>query len=174
MASKSKAQPAALPRSEICAYWVLSFGSHLYSFYDLHRFSKEHEAGLEREFQLEEGFLIGGVKKDSTDFEWSFWSYWANRSLLWTLFGHAVVSILSNLFVPRFRVAMLSGYGLLVACGALGVKGMAVVIVHLGLSLAVAQLRRPIFTWSCALLLLFTLHIHPLQELKVSHTWAQN
>lgn len=91
MTSKPKAQLAPLPWTEILAYWVLSFGSHLYSFYQLHRFSKgkedrqmsvrwfselrrkgkekwsccflfctsEHEAGLQREFQLETGLLRG-------------------------------------------------------------------------------------------------------------------
>lgn len=92
MTSKPKAQLAPLPWTEILAYWVLSLGSHLYSFYQLHRFSKgkadrqmlvrwfnkweqikgkdklrryflfctsEHEAGLQREFQLEKGLLKG-------------------------------------------------------------------------------------------------------------------
>ncbi|XP_062319464.1 protein-cysteine N-palmitoyltransferase HHAT isoform X1 [Osmerus eperlanus] len=167
MASKSKSRLAALPRSEICAYWVLSFGSHLYSFYELHRFSKEHEAGLEREFQLQKGFL-GGFKKDPNDFEWSFWSNWAKKSLLCTLFGHAVVSKLSSILVPKLKVAVVSGYGLLVACGTLGIKGVAVIMVHLGLSLGVAQLCRPSMSWCCALLLLSTLHIPPVQELKRS------
>lgn len=40
MTSKAKAQLAPLPWTEILVYWVLSFGSHLYSFYQLHRFSK--------------------------------------------------------------------------------------------------------------------------------------
>lgn len=99
MTSKPKAQLAPLPRTEILAYWVLSFGSHLYSFYQLHRFSKgklnrqklvcwfskkrdkkvkneavffpplfctsEHEAGLQREFQLEKG-LFKGFKRVSS------------------------------------------------------------------------------------------------------------
>lgn len=55
----------ALPQAEMFAYWVLSFGSHLYSFYELHRFSKEHEAGLEREYQLEKG-LLAGFKRGTT------------------------------------------------------------------------------------------------------------
>lgn len=40
MTSKPKAQLAPLPWSEILGYWVLSLGSHLYSFYQLHKFSK--------------------------------------------------------------------------------------------------------------------------------------
>jgi len=30
----------SLPRWEMTAYWILSFSSHLYSFYQLHKFSK--------------------------------------------------------------------------------------------------------------------------------------
>ncbi|KAK6293791.1 hypothetical protein J4Q44_G00361170 [Coregonus suidteri] len=100
----------------------------------------EHEAGLERQFQLEKGFLICGYKKDPTDFEWSFWSHLARKALQWTLLGHAVVSRLASFFVPKFRVTSLS------ACSALRIKGVGVVLAHLGLSLAVAQLRKPALT----------------------------
>ncbi|XP_070981208.1 protein-cysteine N-palmitoyltransferase HHAT isoform X1 [Oncorhynchus clarkii lewisi] len=169
--AKQSSTLAALPRAEVGAYWVLSIGSHLYSFYQLHIFSKEHEAGLERQFQLEKGFLIWGHKKDPTDFEWSFWSHWARKSLLWTLLGHAVVSRLASFFIPKFRVTALLAYGLLVACCVVGIKGLGVVLGHLGLSLAVAQLCNPALSWSCALLLLSTLHIPPLQEIQRS--WYQ-
>lgn len=40
MTPKAKAPWAPLPRTEVLAYWVLSWGSHLYSFYHLHKFSK--------------------------------------------------------------------------------------------------------------------------------------
>lgn len=40
MTPRAKAPWAALPRTEVWAYWLLSFGSHLYSFYHLHRFSR--------------------------------------------------------------------------------------------------------------------------------------
>ncbi|XP_071754684.2 protein-cysteine N-palmitoyltransferase HHAT-like [Centroberyx gerrardi] len=165
MTSKSKGQLAALPRTEILAYWVLSFGSHLYSFYELHRFSTEHEAGLEREFQLEKG-LLKHFKRDPTDFEWSFWSEWAKKSLLWTLIGHGLISRLTSIFSPKLRVPALLVYGLVAACSVLGVKGVAVLLVHLGLSFSVAQLRRPALSWTCSLLLLSTLHIQPLQEIQ--------
>ncbi|XP_039995817.1 protein-cysteine N-palmitoyltransferase HHAT isoform X2 [Xiphias gladius] len=165
MPSKSKAQLAPLPWTEILAYWVLSFGSHLYSFYQLHRFSKEHEAGLEREFQLEKG-LLKGFKRDPSDFEWSFWTEWAKKSLLWTLTGHGVISRLTSIFYPKCRVPALTIYGLLAASSVLGVKGVSVLLVHLGLSFSVAQLRKPALSWACNLLLLSTLHIQPLQEIQ--------
>ncbi|XP_010764660.1 protein-cysteine N-palmitoyltransferase HHAT [Notothenia coriiceps] len=165
MTSKSKAQLAPLPRTEILAYWVLSLGSHLYSFYQLHRFSKEHEAGLERGFQLEKG-LVKGFKRDLSDFEWSFWTEWAKKSLLWTLIGHGVISRLTRIFNPKFRVPALTIYGLLAASSVLGIKGVSVLLVHVGLSFSVAQLQKPALSWCCNLLLLSTLHIHPLQEIQ--------
>ena len=70
----------------------------------------------------------------------------------------------------QFRVTALLAYGLLVACCVVGIKGLGVVLGHLGLSLAVAQLCNPALSWSCALLLLSTLHIPPLQEIQVSRT----
>ncbi|KAE8280837.1 Protein-cysteine N-palmitoyltransferase HHAT [Larimichthys crocea] len=166
MTSKPKAQLAPLPRTEILAYWVLSFGSHLYSFYQLHRFSKEHEAGLQREFQLEKG-LFKGFKRDPLDFEWSFWTEWAKKSLLWTLIGHGVISRLTGTFYPKLRVPALTTYGLLAASSLLGIKGVCVLLVHLGLSFSVAQLRKPALSWACNLLLLSTLYIQPLQEIQM-------
>ncbi|KAF7665584.1 hypothetical protein LDENG_00138730 [Lucifuga dentata] len=165
MSSKSKDQVASLPWTEILAYWVLSFGSHLYSFYELHRFSKEHETGLEREFQLEQG-LLKAFKRDPTDFEWNFWSKWAKKSLLWTLIGHGVISRLTGTFYPKLRVPVLAVYGLVAAIHILGVKGIGVLLLHLGLSFSVAQLRNPALSWACSLLLLSTLHIQPLQEIQ--------
>ncbi|KAG8000253.1 Protein-cysteine N-palmitoyltransferase HHAT, partial [Nibea albiflora] len=165
MTSKPKAQLAPLPWTEILVYWVLSFGSHLYSFYQLHRFSKEHEAGLQREFQLEKG-LFKGYKRDPLDFEWSFWTEWAKKSLLWTLIGHGVISRLTAVFYPKLRVPALTIYGLLAASSLLGIKGVCVLLVHLGLSFSVAQLRKPALSWACNLLLLSTLYIQPLQEIQ--------
>ncbi|XP_053189017.1 protein-cysteine N-palmitoyltransferase HHAT [Scomber japonicus] len=165
MSSTLKAPLAPLPWTEILVYWVLSFGSHLYSFYELHRFSKEHEAGLERGFLLEKG-LLQGFKRDPSDFEWSFWTEWAKKSLLWTLIGHGAISRLSSIFYPKFRIPALTVYGVIAASIALGIKGVGVLLLHLGLSFSVAQLRKPAVSWTCNLLLLCTLHIQPLQEIQ--------
>uniref|UniRef100_A0A8C3AS42 Hedgehog acyltransferase n=1 Tax=Cyclopterus lumpus TaxID=8103 RepID=A0A8C3AS42_CYCLU len=146
---------------EILTYWVLSFGSHLYSFYQLHIFSKEHEAGLERELEK-----VGCFYQDPTDFEWTFWTQWAKKSLLWTLVGHGVISRLTSIFYPKFRVPALTIYGFLAASSVLGIKGVGVLLVHLGLSFSVAQLRKPALSWAINLLLLSTLHIQPLQEIQ--------
>uniref|UniRef100_A0A8C2IL36 Hedgehog acyltransferase n=1 Tax=Cyprinus carpio TaxID=7962 RepID=A0A8C2IL36_CYPCA len=156
----------SLPRWEMTAYWILSFSSHLYSFYQLHRFSKEHEVSLDREVQLERGFLIWGFKKDPTDFEWSFWNESAWQSLLWSLIGHAVVSRLAAYFLPQFRLAVLTVYGVLSAGWLLGVRGLTLLMLHLSISLVVAQLRSPILSWFCSLLLLSTLNVTAFQDLQ--------
>ncbi|XP_036403106.1 protein-cysteine N-palmitoyltransferase HHAT [Megalops cyprinoides] len=157
---------ADLPCWEIRVYWLLSIGSHLHSFYQLHRFSKEYEDGLGREFELQKGFLIWGFKKDPTDFEWSFWSDWAKKSLLWTLLGHAVISRLASILIPQRRVAVLTAYGVLAAWSTLGARGVGVVVLHTCLSFTVAQLRRPALSWTCALLLLASLHVGALEDLQ--------
>nr|XP_040033854.1 protein-cysteine N-palmitoyltransferase HHAT [Gasterosteus aculeatus aculeatus]XP_040033855.1 protein-cysteine N-palmitoyltransferase HHAT [Gasterosteus aculeatus aculeatus]XP_040033856.1 protein-cysteine N-palmitoyltransferase HHAT [Gasterosteus aculeatus aculeatus] len=163
--TKSKGQLAPLPWAEMLAYWVLSFGAHLYSFYQLHIFSKAHEAGLEREFQLEKG-LVKGFKRDPSDFEWTFWTEWAKKSLLWTLAGHGVISRLTSIFYPKLRVPALTIYGFLAASSVLGIRGVSVLLVHLGLSFSVALLQKSALSWATNLLLLSTLHIRPLQEIQ--------
>ncbi|XP_064173882.1 protein-cysteine N-palmitoyltransferase HHAT isoform X2 [Anguilla rostrata] len=168
MSTQKESSIAALPGWELWIYWILSMGSHLYSFYHLHRFSKEYEGGLDREFELQEGFLIPGYKKDPTDFEWSFWNEWARKCLLWSFLGHAVISRLASIFIPRGRVAVLTVYGLLVAWAELGSLGVGVVFLHTCLFFGVAHLRRPALTWVCALLLLATLYLGSLEELQRS------
>ncbi|XP_041921446.1 protein-cysteine N-palmitoyltransferase HHAT [Alosa sapidissima] len=165
MPSKPESSPVALPRWEIALYWVLSLASHLYSFYELHRFSKEHERGLDRELPLEKGF-IGGLRRDAADFEWSFWGDWARRSLLWSLLGHAVLSRLASVYLPQWHLAILTGYGVLAACNLLGLRGVAVLMLQLSLSLAVAQLHNPALCWGSSLLLLSTIHISSLQDVQ--------
>ncbi|KAG7328758.1 hypothetical protein KOW79_008702 [Hemibagrus wyckioides] len=159
-------ESTALPHWEMSLYWILSFTSHLYSFYQLHLFSKEHEESLDRDGQLERSVFIQSSKKDAADFEWSFWSEWAWRSLLWSLIGHGVVSQLSSVCMPQLRKAVLTVYGVLCAWCLLGSRGVAVLMLHLGISLAVAQLQNPALSWGCSLLLLFTLHISSVQDIQ--------
>ncbi|KAM9727977.1 protein-cysteine N-palmitoyltransferase HHAT [Menidia menidia] len=165
MTANSQPKLPPLPWTETLLYWVLSFGSHLYSFYHLHVFSKEHEAGLVRELQLEKGFLKGW-KRDPSDFEWSLWTEHAKKSLMWTLVAHGVISRLAGIFYPKLKVPALAIYGLLAAGRQLGVKGVSVLLVHLGVSFTVAQLRKPALSWISNLLLLSTLHYQPLQEIQ--------
>ncbi|XP_035388582.1 protein-cysteine N-palmitoyltransferase HHAT isoform X3 [Electrophorus electricus] len=158
---------AELPQWEMAVYWFLSFSSHIFSFYQLHRFSKaEHEKSLDREVHLEKGFLVWGYKKDPTDFEWSFWNEWVWRSLFCSLIGHTVVSRLCGVYLPQCRKAVLTLYGMVSAWWLLGFKGVAVLMLHLSVSLVVAQLHSPTLSWGCAILLLSTLHISSLQDVQ--------
>ncbi|MBN3312835.1 HHAT palmitoyltransferase, partial [Atractosteus spatula] len=165
---------ASLPSWEICIYWLLSFGSHLYSFKELHRFSKEYEEGLMREFEFEKGFLIWGFKKDPTDFEWSFWNEWARKSLIWSLLGHVLVSKLAGFFAPKGRAAVLTLYGLLAAWCLLGGRGLAMVGLHMSVSFGVALLKRPCLCWLCSLLLLSTLLFGSLEDMQRSWYRTEN
>ncbi|XP_035388584.1 protein-cysteine N-palmitoyltransferase HHAT isoform X5 [Electrophorus electricus] len=159
---------AELPQWEMAVYWFLSFSSHIFSFYQLHRFSKaEHEKSLDREVHLEKGFLVWGYKKDPTDFEWSFWNEWVWRSLFCSLIGHTVVSRLCGVYLPQCRKAVLTLYGMVSAWWLLGFKGVAVLMLHLSVSLVVAQLHSPTLSWGCAILLLSTLHISSLQDVQI-------
>ncbi|XP_066538109.1 protein-cysteine N-palmitoyltransferase HHAT isoform X2 [Hoplias malabaricus] len=162
----AKMELVELPRWEMAIYWFLSFASHLYSFYQLHIFSKAHEKSLDREVQLDKGFLIWGFRKDPTDFEWSFWCEWAWQSLIWSLIGHAVVSRVFGVYLPQYRKAFLTFYGMLAAWWLLGLRGMAVLMLHLSVSLAFAQLHNPAVSWGCTLLMLSTLHIKSLQDIQ--------
>ncbi|XP_027032448.2 protein-cysteine N-palmitoyltransferase HHAT [Tachysurus fulvidraco] len=159
-------ETSVLPHWEMSLYWILSFTSHLYSFSQLHLFSKEHEESLEKEGQLEKGFLIQGSKKDAADFEWSFWTEWAWHSLLWSLIGHAVLSQFSSVWMPQMRKPILTVYGVLCAWWLLGLRGVAVLMLHLVISLAVAQLQNPALSWGCTLFLLSTLHISSTQDMQ--------
>lgn len=67
----------------------------------------------------------------------------------------------------QFRVHALTAYGLLAAARVLGVKGVSVLLLHLGLSFCVALLRKPLLSWACNLLLLSTLYVQPLQHVQV-------
>lgn len=45
--------------------------------------------------------------QDALDFEWSFWTEWAKKSLLWTLIGHGVISRLMSIFCPKVESIIL-------------------------------------------------------------------
>ncbi|XP_072121159.1 protein-cysteine N-palmitoyltransferase HHAT isoform X3 [Mobula birostris] len=96
-------QSAPLPTYELALYLAITVGFHLYSFYELFRVSRIYEKDLDSEFGFENGFFIWGFKKDPTDFEWSFWTEWVKKLLLWTLLGHIIISQVSNAFFPKKR-----------------------------------------------------------------------
>uniref|UniRef100_A0A8C5VBX6 Hedgehog acyltransferase n=1 Tax=Microcebus murinus TaxID=30608 RepID=A0A8C5VBX6_MICMU len=92
-----------LPRWELSLYLLASLGFHFYSFYEVYKVSKEHEEELDREFELETDGLFGGLKKDPTDFEWSFWMEWGKQWLVWLLLGHVAVSQMATLLARKRR-----------------------------------------------------------------------
>uniref|UniRef100_A0A8C9AQK8 Hedgehog acyltransferase n=1 Tax=Prolemur simus TaxID=1328070 RepID=A0A8C9AQK8_PROSS len=92
-----------LPRWELSLYLLASLGFHFYSFYEVYKVSKEHEEELDREFELETDALFGGLKKDPTDFEWSFWMEWGKQWLAWLFLGHVAVSQMATLLARKRR-----------------------------------------------------------------------
>ncbi|KAM6166176.1 protein-cysteine N-palmitoyltransferase HHAT isoform 2-T2 [Erethizon dorsatum] len=92
-----------LPRWELALYLLASLGFHFYSFYEVYRVSREHEEELDQEFELETDALFGGLKKDPTDFEWSFWMEWGKQRLAWLLLGHTAVSQAATLLARKRR-----------------------------------------------------------------------
>nr|XP_023404178.1 LOW QUALITY PROTEIN: protein-cysteine N-palmitoyltransferase HHAT [Loxodonta africana] len=92
-----------LPRWELSLYLLASLGFHFYSFYEVYKVSREHEEELDQEFELETDALFGGLKKDPTDFEWSFWMEWGKQRLVWLLLGHMAVSQMAMLLARKRR-----------------------------------------------------------------------
>ncbi|XP_077013843.1 protein-cysteine N-palmitoyltransferase HHAT isoform X7 [Tamandua tetradactyla] len=92
-----------LPWWELSLYLLASLGFHFYSFYEVYKVSREHEEELGREFELETDSLFGGLKKDPTDFEWSFWMEWGKQRLAWLLLGHVLVSQMAKLLAMKRR-----------------------------------------------------------------------
>ncbi|XP_027790601.2 protein-cysteine N-palmitoyltransferase HHAT isoform X3 [Marmota flaviventris] len=92
-----------LSRWELSLYLLASLGFHFYSFYEVYKVSREHEEELDQEFELEADAFFGGLKKDPTDFEWSFWMEWGKQRLVWLFLGHMVVSQMATLLVRKMQ-----------------------------------------------------------------------
>nr|XP_020863526.1 protein-cysteine N-palmitoyltransferase HHAT isoform X3 [Phascolarctos cinereus] len=90
-----------LPRWELFLYLLVSLGFHFYSFYEVYKVSRAHEKSLDQEFELETDALFGGLKKDPTDFEWSFWTEWGKQELVWLFLGHVAMSQIAMLFMGK-------------------------------------------------------------------------
>ncbi|XP_039770780.1 protein-cysteine N-palmitoyltransferase HHAT isoform X3 [Ornithorhynchus anatinus] len=163
-----------LPPWEMTLYLVLSFGFHFYSFYEVYKVSREHEMELEREFELEVDPLFGGLKKDSTDFEWSFWMDWGRWQLAWLLLGHVLVSQGAVILAGKHRPTVLMIYGMAACWCVLGVRGLALVLLHVFISFCVAQFKIPLLSWLCSLLLLSSLRVQALEEVKLQSQEAHS
>uniref|UniRef100_A0A8C3WHB8 Hedgehog acyltransferase n=1 Tax=Catagonus wagneri TaxID=51154 RepID=A0A8C3WHB8_9CETA len=155
-----------LPRWELSFYLFASLGFHFYSFYEVFKVSREHEEELDREFDLETDTLFGGLKKDPTDFEWSFWMEWGKRRLAWLLLGHMGVSQAANLLARKHRPWILAAYGMWACHCVLGTQGTAMVLLHTTISFCVAQFRSLFLSWLCSLFLLSTLRLQDVEEVK--------
>nr|XP_044997502.1 protein-cysteine N-palmitoyltransferase HHAT isoform X2 [Jaculus jaculus] len=158
-----------LPRWELSLYLLTSLGFHFYSFYEVHKASREHEEELDREFELETDTFFGGLKKDPTDFEWSFWMEWGKRKLAWLLLGHVVVSQLAILLAKKHRAWILMAYGVCACWCVLGAPGVAMAALHTIIAFCVAQLHSLPLSWLCSLLLLSTLRLRSVEEIQ--RTW---
>ncbi|KAM8817443.1 protein-cysteine N-palmitoyltransferase HHAT isoform 1-T1 [Rhynchonycteris naso] len=155
-----------LPRWELFFYVLASLGFHIYSFYEVYKVSRDHEEQLDQEFDLAIGTLFGGLKKDQTDFEWSFWMEWGKQRLVWLLLGHLAVSQVANQLARKHRPQILTAYGVWACWCVLGVPGTATIFFHTIISFCVAQFRSMYLSWLCTLLLLFTLRLQDVEEIK--------
>lgn len=155
-----------LPRWELSLYLLASLGFHFYSFYEVYKTSREHEEQLDQEFDLAIGTLLGGFKKDQTDFEWSFWMEWGKQRLVWLLLGHLAVSQMANQIARKHRPWFLTAYGMWACWCVLGAPGTAMIFLHTVISFCVAQFRSLFLSWLCSLLLLSTLRLQDVEEIK--------
>lgn len=58
-------------------------------------------------------------------------------------------------------------YGIAACWFLLGSKGLTMIFVHTSISYLVARLKNPVLTWLTSLLLLSTLHLSSIEEVKV-------
>ncbi|XP_064365705.1 protein-cysteine N-palmitoyltransferase HHAT isoform X4 [Dromaius novaehollandiae] len=156
-----------LPAWEVYLYVFVAVGSHFYSFYEVYKVSRKYEDEIDRNFGLEQGILFWGLKKDALDFEWSYWIEWGREHILWLLIGHLLVSQMSRLLMEKYKPWCLMVYGMVACWFLLGIKGLAVILLHAITSFAVAQFKIPILTWMCSLILLSTLRIPAVEEAKM-------
>nr|XP_020010172.1 protein-cysteine N-palmitoyltransferase HHAT [Castor canadensis] len=126
----------------------------------------EHEEELDQEFELEPDPFFGGLKKDPTDFEWSFWMEWGKQRLVWLFFGHMAVSQLATLLAGKHRPWILMVYGMWACWYVLGAPGVAMVFLHSIIAFCVAQFRSLLLSWLCSLLLLSTMRLQGVEEVK--------
>ncbi|XP_045694529.1 protein-cysteine N-palmitoyltransferase HHAT isoform X1 [Phyllostomus hastatus] len=155
-----------LPPWELSFYVLASLGFHFYSFYEVYKASREHEEQLDQEFDLVIGTLFGGLKKDRTDFEWSFWMEWGKQRLVWLLLGHLAVSQMANQIARKHRPWILTAYGMWACWCVLGARGTAMIFLHTIVAFCVAQFRSLFLSWLCSLLLLSTLRLQDVEEMK--------
>ncbi|XP_038668149.1 protein-cysteine N-palmitoyltransferase HHAT isoform X4 [Scyliorhinus canicula] len=169
--SRGDLPSASLPSWELTFYLAITLGFHFYSFYQVYKVSRTYEEDLDADFGFEKGFFIWGFKKDPTDFEWSFWTEWVKKLLVWTLLGHIIVSQVTSAFLLKFRMWLLMIYGMLACFYTVGYKGLVLILLHLLISYTVAQLQLPVLSWLCSILLLYSLQMESLG--KIQKRWYE-
>ncbi|XP_067901198.1 protein-cysteine N-palmitoyltransferase HHAT isoform X2 [Heterodontus francisci] len=136
--------------------------------------SSEHRHKLEEQPLI---YRLGTLQptrlniEDPTDFEWSFWTEWVMKLLLWTLLGHVIISQVTGAFLPKFRMWLLMIYGMWACFLTVGYKGLVVILLHLFISYTVAQLQVPVLSWLCSVLLLYSLQMDSLG--KIQKRWYE-
>ncbi|KAG8443718.1 hypothetical protein GDO86_009043 [Hymenochirus boettgeri] len=151
---------------ELHIYSLLSIGIHAYSFYEAYLSSRGHEVELSQEFSLEADSSFFNLKKDSTDFEWSFWTEWARWPALCLLLGHVFVSQFSRLCFGKIHPWFLMVYGIVACWLVLESKGLALIFLNVCVSFLIAQLKIPLLVWLSSIIMLFTLHIKSVENMQ--------
>ncbi|XP_075060302.1 protein-cysteine N-palmitoyltransferase HHAT isoform X1 [Mixophyes fleayi] len=163
-----------LPKWEYYIYLLFSLGIHIYSFYEVYLSSREHEEALEEEVGLEGDSSFLGLKKDGTDFEWSFWMEWARSRLVWLMLGHAVLSQLARIFIGQYRPWFLMAYGMAACWLVLGTKGLAAIFLNTFIFYVIAQMKIPLITWLSSVFMLLLLHNESVETMQRGWYTSEN
>ncbi|XP_044142452.1 protein-cysteine N-palmitoyltransferase HHAT [Bufo gargarizans] len=163
-----------LPKSEYYTYLMLSLGIHFYSFYKVYLSSKDQEEIIEQEVGLERDTSILGLKKDVSDFEWSFWMEWARSHLVWLMLGHALLSQFARIFFRKYHPWLLMVYGMVACWLVLGIKGLVTIFLNTLVFYVTAQMRTPIVTWLSSGFMLLLLHNESLEDIQRSWYGSEN
>ncbi|XP_044528401.1 protein-cysteine N-palmitoyltransferase HHAT isoform X3 [Gracilinanus agilis] len=146
-----------LPRWELFLYLLVSLGFHFYSFCEVYKVSRAHEKELDQEFELQTDTLFGGLKKDPTDFEWSFWIEWGKKELAWLFLGHVAISQVAMLLMGKMQNQ--ESYSL-----------------KANLSIFVLGIGRLLYWWWLAELMIHLMYMHALYSntflLEAVSSWA--
>ncbi|XP_069810919.1 protein-cysteine N-palmitoyltransferase HHAT isoform X6 [Dendropsophus ebraccatus] len=160
-----------LPKSEYYTYLLLSLGIHFYSFYKVYLSSRDYEQIIEEEVGLEGDTSFWGLKKDASDFEWSFWMEWARSWLIWLMLGHALLSQFARIFFRKYHPWLLMVYGMAACWLVLGTKGLATIFLNTAIFYVTARMKLPVITWLSSVLLLLLLHSDSVEDIQI---FAQN
>ncbi|XP_056424186.1 protein-cysteine N-palmitoyltransferase HHAT isoform X2 [Hyla sarda] len=163
-----------LPKSEYYTYLLLSLGIHFYSFYRVYLSSRDHEEIIEEEVGLEGDTSFWGLKKDISDFEWSFWTEWARLRLFWLMLGHALLSQFAKIFFKKSHPWLLMVYGMVACWLVLGTKGLVTILLNTAIFYATALMKIPMVTWLSCLFMLLLFHNESVEDIQRSWYDSEN